>query len=120
MVEYTKHLSEPWFTLIQLKKKTVEGRLCKDDFAAMKPGDFITFTNNDFGFERKIKVKVTRTTIYNTFRDYLEAENIEKCLPGIKDIDQGIQVYSKYFPNIRELENLHLVIAIRVRHVNDN
>jgi ASC-1-like (ASCH) protein len=44
----------------------------------MKPDDFITFTNNDFGFERKIKVKVTRATIYNTFRDYLKSENIEK------------------------------------------
>ncbi len=86
----------------------------------MKPGDFITFTNNDFGFERKIKVKVTRATIYNTFRDYLKSENIEKCLLGIKNIDQSIQVYQKYFPNIHELENLHLVVAIRVSHAIDN
>ena len=42
MTEYTKHLSEPWFSLIKLRKKRVEGRLNKGDFSLMKKGDLIT------------------------------------------------------------------------------
>ena len=44
---YEKNLSEPWFSLIKLKIKKVEGRLNKGDFANMNIGDFILFTNNE-------------------------------------------------------------------------
>lgn len=37
---YQKNLSEPWFSLIKLKIKTVEGRLNKGDFAIINIGDF--------------------------------------------------------------------------------
>ena len=42
-MEYTKHLSEPWFSLVSLKLKTVEGRLNNKVFKEMKPGDTIYF-----------------------------------------------------------------------------
>lgn len=54
---YEKNLSEPWFSLIKLKIKTVEGRLNKGDFANMNIGDSIVFTNNELGFERKFKLR---------------------------------------------------------------
>ena len=41
MTTYKKHLSEPWFSLIKLKLKTVEGRLNKGDFSKMLVGDNI-------------------------------------------------------------------------------
>jgi hypothetical protein len=47
---YEKNLSEPWFSLIKLKIKTVEGRLNKGDFANMNIGDFILFTKIYFTF----------------------------------------------------------------------
>jgi ASC-1-like (ASCH) protein len=47
---YEKNLSEPWFSLIKLRIKKVEGRLNKGDFANMNIGDFILFTNNELGF----------------------------------------------------------------------
>jgi ASC-1-like (ASCH) protein len=48
MTEYTKNLSEPWFSLIKIGLKTCEGRLNKGDFSLMKKGDYIIFENNDF------------------------------------------------------------------------
>ena len=42
-MKYTKHLSEPWFTLIKLGIKTCEGRLNKGDFSNMKVNDTIEF-----------------------------------------------------------------------------
>ena len=46
MTEYTKHLSEPWFSLIKLGIKKCEGRLKKGDFAEIKKGDYIISINN--------------------------------------------------------------------------
>ena len=42
-MKYEKHLSEPWFSLVKLKIKTVEGRLNKGIFVNLKVGDIIEF-----------------------------------------------------------------------------
>ena len=48
----TKNISEPWFSLIKIGLKTVEGRLNKGDFASLTKGDCIKFVNNELGFIR--------------------------------------------------------------------
>lgn len=40
-MKYLEHVSEPWFSLILLGLKTVEGRLNKGRFHDMKEGDII-------------------------------------------------------------------------------
>ena len=104
MSTYEKNLSEPWFSLIKLHIKTVEGRLNKGDFANMKIGDFILFINNELGFERKFKIEIKNIKYYNNFQIYLENETLEKCLPGIDNIEEGLHVYYKYYNKSDELE----------------
>ena len=41
---YSKSVQEPWFSLIKTGIKTIEGRLCKGDFALMRAGDYVTWT----------------------------------------------------------------------------
>ena len=94
---YEKKISEPWFSLIKLGIKKVEGRLNKGDFANMIIGDLIIFTNNELGFERKFKIEIKHITYYDTFKTYLEYETIERCLPGIDNIEDGLNVYYKYY-----------------------
>jgi len=43
-IDYTENVSEPWFSLISLGLKTVEGRKNKGRFATMKPGQIIKWT----------------------------------------------------------------------------
>ena len=108
---YKKHLSEPWFSLIKLKLKKCEGRLNKGDFAKMNKGDMIEFFNDDFG-NRKFKCKITSIHYYKNFRSYLENETLEKCLPGIDTIKDGLNVYYKYFSKEKEKE--YGIVAIRI------
>jgi ASC-1-like (ASCH) protein len=89
------HISEERFTLIKLGIKTCEGRLFKGDFSLMKKDDIITFINNDF-FQRRIDVKITSVKRYNSFESYLYSEKLERCLPGIDNIDDGYDIYSIY------------------------
>lgn len=108
------HLSEPWFTLISMGMKTVEGRKNKGVFKDMKIGDVITWYNDDFK-SREIKTKVTGKRIYMTFQEYLETEGLEKCLPGVPSIDHGLIVYFKYFT--KEDEQRYGVVAIELELV---
>ena len=104
MTFYEKNLSEPWFSLIKLGIKIVEGRLNKGEFVNMKPGDIILFTNNELGFERNFTIEIKHISYYDNFQTYLENETLEKCLPGIDDIENGLNVYYKYYKKSDELE----------------
>ena len=111
MAKYSEHLSEPWFTLISIGLKTVEGRKNKGRFKEMQVGDIVEWKNNDFK-ERKILTKITGKAEYKTFSNYLETEGLNKCLPGIPSLEHGLSVYFKYFTKEEETE--FGVIAIRI------
>ena len=112
-MKYTKHLSEPWFSLIQLKKKTCEGRLNKNDFSKMKINDIIEFYNEDFPFKRKIKVKINKIKKYNNFYHYLKSETLKKTLPGIDNINHGKKIYYKYYS--KKDEKQYGIVAIQFK-----
>ena len=65
---------------------------------------FNLFTNNEFGFERKCKMEIKHISYYENFKTYLENETLEMCLPGIDNIEDGLNVYYKYYKKCDELE----------------
>jgi ASC-1-like (ASCH) protein len=113
MTTYTKHLSEPWFSLIKIGAKKCEGRLNKGEFSEMKKGDYILFENNDLDFLRSFRCKITSIHNYNSFEHYLESETLEICLPGIDTIEEGIRIYYKYYK--KEDEAKYKIKAFRLR-----
>jgi ASC-1-like (ASCH) protein len=111
MNEYTKHLSEPWFTLVKLDIKKCEGRVNEGVFSEMKKGDKIVFWNKDLGFHRQCSKIITNVTYYRIFHDYLQKEGLQDCLPGIDAYNIGVSVYRKYYTVEDETKNG--VVAIR-------
>ena len=63
--------------------------------------------------DKSVITKITRKTEYQTFKQYLETEGLNKCLPGISDIETGLSVYFKYFT--KEDEKNFGVIAIEMQ-----
>ena len=117
---YIENVSEPWFSLILLGLKTVEGRKNKGRFKDMKVGDIVEWKNNDFK-PRSVLTEIIGKAEYPTFREYLEIyctplgvkKGLEKCLPSIQSIDNGIDVYFKYYT--KEEEKEFGVVAIRLK-----
>ena len=128
---YIESILEPWFSLILLGLKTVEGRRNKGKFKEMKVGDIIQVGNkygmvtdiiqwNNFNFRpRSVLTRVTGKTEYPTFKEYLEKEGLDKCLPGMEKlgseklgIEHGLSIYYKYFT--KEDEKEFGVVAIRM------
>ena len=115
MVTYpSEHLSEPWFTLISIGLKTVEGRKNKGKFKKIKIGDVIEWINNDF-MPRSVMTRVVDKNVYSTFKEYLETEGLENCLPGMPSLEHGLSVYYKYFTPEDEAE--FGVVAIKLELV---
>jgi len=114
---YTETLSEPWFSLISLGLKVVEGRRNKGRFHDMKVGDIVEWTNEDF-LPRSVFTKITDKKYYKTFREYLDNEGLQKCLPGMPDIEHGLSVYFKYYTKEDELK--YGVAAIHFELLNSN
>jgi len=108
---HTLHLSEPWFTLIALGLKTVEGRKNKGIFKEIQVGEIIEWTNSDFK-ERRVITKITKKVEYDTFQEYLTKEDLNKCLPGIPSMEHGLSVYFKYFT--KEDEEQFVVVAFHL------
>ena len=113
--DYVEHLSEPWFSLISLGLKKVEGRKNKGKFKEMKVGEVIEWINTDFK-ERSIKTKINKKIKYNTFKEYLKKEGLQKCLPGIPSLSHGLSVYFKYYS--KEDEKKYGVIALQLELVD--
>jgi len=113
---YIETLSEPWFSLILLRLKTVEGRRNKGRFKDMKVGDIVEWTNDNF-MPRSVLTRITGKAEYPTFREYLEKEGLDKCLPGMEKfgIEYGLSVYYKYFTKDDEKE--FGVAAIRMETI---
>lgn len=109
--DYVEHLSEPWFSLISLGLKTVEGRKNKGKFKDMEVGKIIQWFNDDFE-HRSINTRIISKQTYSTFEEYLVSEGLDKCLPGIPSISHGLSVYFKYFT--KEDESTYGVVAIRL------
>lgn len=96
---YNKNVSEPWFSLIKCGLKTTEGRLNKGDFAEMKRGDIITFTNDEMASlgTRSFQVRITSKRHYTSFEEYLQGETLKRALPPIDTIENGVAVYHQYY-----------------------
>lgn len=114
--EYVKHLSEPWFSLVTLKLKTIEGRINDGFFKKIKIGDTICWGNSDFK-SRNTSTIITKKILYKTFTDYLNTEGLQKCLPGMPSLDHGLSVYSKYYT--KENEEKFGVIALHLKYVQN-
>lgn len=112
--DYIEHLSEPWFSLITLGLKTVEGRRNKGKFKDMIVGQIIQWVNDDFE-PRSINTRIVSKQEYQTFEEYLVSEGLDKCLPGMPSLSHGQSVYFKYFT--KEDESLYGVVAIRLELV---
>lgn len=101
----TMGLQDRWLESIKSGKKTVEGRLGLGRSAHLKSGDVIIFNHDAV-------CKVKSVEKYPTFKDLLEKEGIDKVLPGISSVDEGVKVYREFYDEPREKE--HGAIAIRL------
>lgn len=115
-------VSEPWFRALRDGAKTVEGRLHKGKFAALRPGTVLVVTRSSAGSSagssartRPFVAVVTRVLRYASFAEYLCQEGLARTLPGVKSLEDGVAVYRAFYS--AEDEAQHGVAAVHVHVV---
>lgn len=108
---FKERVREPWFSFIKKGVKTVEGRLDGGKFKGIKKGDIVTWTND----EKHVDTVVTDVVRYDSFKDMLKEETVDATLPGIERIDDGVEVYRKFYSEEKEMEKG--VLAIKVKPI---
>jgi ASC-1-like (ASCH) protein len=110
---FRKHISEPWFSLIMIRSKTIEGRLNQGDWAEMREGDRIDWVNEDFGLKREFRTMIVSKNVYPSFENYLHSEGLHKTLPSIEKLEDGLKIYRSFYKP--EEETKYSVVALELK-----
>lgn len=109
MALYSISVQDPWFSYISSGKKVVEGRLKKNKFSLMVPGDTVEITNG----EKRIVCTIASVKEYASFYEYLYHEGLDRCLPSVTSIEDGVNVYYEFYS--KEDENTFGIVAITLQ-----
>ncbi|KAH7572846.1 hypothetical protein JRO89_XS03G0023500 [Xanthoceras sorbifolium] len=120
-INFELHVQEPFFTQLKVRiriegvystfmllvdgLKTVEGRCAVGDYNRIGSGALILFN-------KCLVLEVQDVHRYASFSEMLNAESLAKVLPGIKTIDEGVQVYRKFYTEEKEKSNGVLAISV--------
>lgn len=105
-------VQDPWFKAIATGVKTVEGRLHKGKFAGIRAGHVLTVRRPGRGKSGVVVVVVTKVVRYASFQDYLACEGLNRTLPGVRNLSEGVSVYRAFYTE--EDERKYGVVAIHV------
>ncbi|KAI7728206.1 hypothetical protein M8C21_012898 [Ambrosia artemisiifolia] len=104
-VEFELHVQEPFFSQLKDGHKTIEGR-CAGPLNRIKSGSLILFN-------KCLLLQVEDVHYYASFSDMLAAEGLDKVLPGVETIKEGVQIYRKFYSEEREKSNGVLAIIVK-------
>ena len=105
---YKKYLEQ-----IKTGQKTVEGRVNTNKYRNIQSNDTIIFFEKDSPTTKAV-CKIIKINHYKNFKDMLINEGIENMLPGIKSLDEAINIYNN-LPGYKEKVKEYGAIAIQLK-----
>ncbi|KAI6695970.1 hypothetical protein NL676_023680 [Syzygium grande] len=108
-IKFELHVQEPYFTQLRDGLKTIEGRCAHGNYKryifSIVSGDLILFN-------KCLVLEVQDVHWYASFLEMLGAESLSKVLPGVNSVDEGVQVYRKFYAEEKEKSNGVLAIGV--------
>lgn len=110
---HTVTLLSQYLHAIKSGAKTVEGRTYCGKYKDICVGDMIHFVSNT-NPDEEVVARVTHVNVYPGFKEMLIAEGLSACLPGVSNIDEGVQIYHS-FPMYEERSKQYGALALRIK-----
>lgn len=101
-----------YFNLIRNGRKTVEGRINSHPFNHWEVGQTVEF----FCGQDAARCQIVAITAYPSFRAMLEGEGVQACLPNVRSVDAGAEIYRR-IPRYEEKAQRHGVLGIKLKRV---
>ena len=112
--DHTINIAPEYFQHICSGTKTVEGRIAKEKYCAMQPGDTLVFVSDD----ARIATEIVNVQRFTSFQQMLQHCGLHNCLPHIHSVEEGIALY-RAFPGYALAEKTEGVIGIHIRLKSD-
>lgn len=94
--------------------KKFEGRLGNNaDFKNAKPGDKVTWYNDDLAERRQVATEIVSKSTHKSFGGMLRSKGVGKCLPTVQSAAHGEAVYEKFYPKAKQ--NDHGVLCMELK-----
>ncbi|AIF69327.1 isomerase [Palaeococcus pacificus DY20341] len=106
MKVYKLYVRDEYLEMIKSGKKVIEVRVAYPQFKGMKPKDKILFNN-------LVPAEVIWVKQYETFKQVLREEKIEKIFPDKPSFEEAVKRFHGMYPKWKE--NRYGVLAIRFR-----
>src|SRR5690606_20622298 len=110
MHKLTLSVRQTYYDAIARGAKTIEGRLAKAKYLELKPGDTVTFSNDDNTTSLTKTVKAVHS--YPTFDDAFKEQNFKRAIPDANTVEDAIRVYESFYPQLVQRE--HGVVFIEL------
>lgn len=101
--------------------KTIEGRLAKDRFLAIRPGDVISVREDIYAEgaiiesrESAVKIKVIEIGKFDSFKEMLAATGFKKVIPSANTLEEASDEYGRYYSREDEKKYGALGISFQV------
>lgn len=101
--------------------KTIEGRLAKDKFLAIRTGDVISVREDIYAGgaivesrESAVKIKVTEIGKFDSFKEMLAATGFKKVIPSANNLEEASDEYGRYYSSEDEKKYGVLGISFQV------
>jgi ASC-1-like (ASCH) protein len=120
MKEHTSKLQSPYYEFIKDGKKIYETRVYDEKRKKMKVGDTWTFTHNSDSSLDPVRTLITDIKIYKSFREAIQATGVEKLLPQINDVEEGIKIYEAFDNGNYKIDGeMYGVVRFEIQVVNN-
>lgn len=106
-------IRQPYLNDIKAGYKTVEGRINRGRFSQLRPGDKVKFYDAENPHDYII-CTITGIQVYPTFFEMLRSEGLQKMIPDVTSLEEGIAIYES-FPGYRENVEKYGALALRLK-----
>jgi ASC-1-like (ASCH) protein len=89
------HVGSPWFDFLKSGEKVWEGRCNWKAALAYRVGDSWEVHHVD-GTREPFRLKIEEIVHFPTFEQALNRMNLSEVLPGVKTVEEGVQVYFQF------------------------
>ncbi len=101
-----------WFSLLVSGIKPIEGRRKSLKWANLRTGQIIPVTHRETGEIRMFVI--THINDYENLLEYLQREEIYRCLPGVTSMDEAIKIYQQWSTPDELASSRFLAIGMKV------
>jgi ASC-1-like (ASCH) protein len=105
------NVQQVYYDAIKNGAKPIEGRLAKEKFRALKPGDKVRFFNNEH--TQSVIKTVVAVHIYQTFEAAFKEQDFLDAIPDAESVEDAIKVYEQFYTKPMQLE--HGVVFIQLQ-----